>query len=44
MLSKFPEEKTHLDETMDKLNQKLQELDKKVKFYKDEFKESKKYL
>lgn len=44
MLSKFLEEKTHLDETIDKLNENLQELDEKVKFYEDEFKESKKYL
>ena len=44
MLSKFPEEKIHLDATIDKLNEHLQELDKKVKFYEEEFKESKKYL
>lgn len=44
MLSKFPEEKIHLDATIDKLNEYLQELDKKVKFYEEEFKESKKYL
>lgn len=44
MLSKFPEEKIHLDATIDKLNEHLQELDKKVKFYEKEFKESKKYL
>lgn len=44
MLSKFPEEKIHLDETIDKLNEHLQELDEKVKFYEEEFKESKKYL
>lgn len=44
MLSKFPEEKIHLDATIDKLNEHLQELDEKVKFYEKEFKESKKYL
>ena len=44
MLSKFHEEKIHLDATIDKLNEHLQELDKKVKFYEEEFKESKKYL
>ena len=44
MLSKFPEEKIHLDATIDKLNEHLQELDEKVKFYEEEFKESKKYL
>ena len=44
MLSKFPEEKIHLDATIDKLNEHLQELDKKVKFYEEEFKESKKLL
>lgn len=44
MLSKFPEEKIHLDATIDKLNEQLQELDEKVKFYEEEFKESKKYL
>lgn len=44
MLSKFPEEKINLDATIDKLNEHLQELDEKVKFYEEEFKESKKYL
>ena len=44
MLSKFPKEKIHLDTTIEKLNNYLKELDKKVKLYEEEFKESKKYM
>ena len=44
MLNKFPEEKIHLEEIIKNLNIYLNELDKKVKLYEEEFKESKKYL
>lgn len=44
MPNKFPEENIHLDTIIEKLNDYLEELDKKVKLYEDEFKESKKYL
>ena len=44
MPNKFPEEKMYLDIIIEKLNDYLIELDKKVKLYEDEFKESKKYL
>ena len=44
MPNKFPEENMYLDTIIEKLNDYLEELDKKVKLYEDEFKESKKYL
>lgn len=44
MPNKFPEENIHLDTIIEKLNDYLEELDKKVKLYEEEFKESKKYL
>ena len=44
MPNKFPEENMYLDTIIEKLNDYLAELDKKVKLYEDEFKESKKYL
>ena len=44
MPNKFPEEKMYLDIIIEKLNDYLIELDKKVKLYENEFKESKKYL
>ena len=44
MPNKFPEENMYLDIIIEKLNDYLIELDKKVKLYENEFKESKKYL
>ena len=44
MPNKFPEESMYLDTIIEKLNDYLDTLDKKVKLYEDEFKESKKYL
>ena len=44
MPNKFPEENMYLDIMIEKLNDYLIELDKKVKLYENEFKESKKYL
>ena len=44
MPNKFPEENMYLDTTIEKLNEYLENLDKKVKLYEEEFKESKKYL
>lgn len=44
MPNKFPEESIYLDTIIEKLNDYLDTLDKKVKLYEDEFKESKKYL
>ena len=44
MPNKFPEANMYLDIIIEKLNDYLIELDKKVKLYENEFKESKKYL
>ena len=44
MPNKFPEENMYLDTIIEKLNDYLDTLDKKVKLYENEFKESKKYL
>ena len=44
MPNKIPEENMYLDIIIEKLNDYLIELDKKVKLYENEFKESKKYL
>ena len=44
MPNKFPEENMYLDIMIEKLNDYLIELDKKVKLYENDFKESKKYL
>ena len=44
MPNKFPEESIYLDTIIEKLNDYLDTLDKKVKLYEDEFKEYKKYL
>ena len=44
MPNKFPEENMYLDIIIESLNDYLENLDKKVKLYEEEFKESKKYL
>ena len=36
MLSKFPEENIHLNTIIEKLNNYLEELDKKVKLYEED--------
>lgn len=44
MSTNYPEEKEYLSSTLAKLKRYLMNLDKKVKLYAEEFKESKKYL
>lgn len=44
MLLNYPEEKEYLNFTLEKLKNYLKNLEKKVKLYAEEFKESKKYL